>query len=348
MTILLVASRNPHATGVDRYAGSLTVALRDKGADVAEVELRRREARLGRLRVGGLASLWWQRTLARRRGEWELVHALDPAAATRSSDVVTVHDLIPETHSDLASGGAAARLDWAISRANARRAKRLIAVSEATRQEIIRRWRVPPERVTVVHHGIAHERFRPTDAAAAHVAPDRPTLVYVGDDNPRKNIGLALAAMVPLREEHGIVARLLRIGPTRFPEAAAARGAFARANGIDLVEPGYLGDVEVAAHCTRAAAFLWPTLAEGFGFPPLEAMACGAPVVALDTPVNREIVGTLGRFHANDARAAAAAIAEALAKPADKAALRAHALRFTWARAAEETMRVYASAKEAS
>jgi glycosyltransferase involved in cell wall biosynthesis len=75
-------------------------------------------------------------------------------------------------------------------------------------------------------------------------------------------------------------------------------------------------------------------------------MACGCPVVALDTPVNREIGGDTARYHADDPRAAADAIREVLASPPEKARLVAHARAFTWARAARQTAAVYARVRE--
>lgn len=335
--VALVSALNPEATGVDRYARALAEALRAEGASVEAVRLERRELRLGPLRAGGVASLWWRRARLDPPGA-DVVHATDPASATRRAHVVTVHDLIPETHPEW-SGGLAARAEWAWGRAVARRAPALIAVSEATRQETLRRWRVPAERVHVVHHGVDAERFRPSRDPSPLLAPDVPTLAYVGDDNPRKNLALAVSTVAALRERHGVRARLVRAGPARFP--GAPWRALARERGVDLVEPGFLGDDALRALLSGAAAFLWPSLAEGFGFPPLEAMACGAPVLALDTPVNREVLGGLASFHADEPRAAADALAALLASPPPRDKLVAHAAGFTWARAARRTLEVY-------
>src|SRR5581483_3574271 len=267
------------------------------------VGLKRREVKLRGRAVGGLASLWLARA-TQRRPDAQIVHATDPAVATRATDVVTVHDLISETHPEWFQASMPARLDWSLTRRYARRAPWIVTDSEATRQEVLSRWAVAPERVVAVHLGIDLDVFQPTTRASPHLAKDKANLVYVGDDNPRKNVMLAVRAAGLL----GGPARLIRFGPSRFPEIHRAYQEEAKRLGVDLVEPGFADDASVIAALSGADAFLWPSLAEGFGLPPLEAMACGCPVVALDTPVNREVCGPLARYHSNDPEAAAAAI----------------------------------------
>lgn len=340
VSIALVYGRNVFATGVERYARTLEAFLRGLGVDVVSVPLTRREIRIAGRPVGGFVSLWLAR-MTGTRGDHEIVHALDPAVATRRTDVVTVHDLVVETFPHWYQRDLASRLDWGFIRRYARSVPWIIAVSEVTRQDVIAHWGVPPERVVTIHSGIDHEKFRPREGPTPHLAEGRPNLVYVGDDNPRKNVLLAVRAVAELQERHGISARLLRIGANRFPDVRSAYLREATALGVDLVEPGFLGDEELIATLTKAHAFVWPTVAEGFGFPPIEAMACGTTVVALDTPINREVCGDAARYHANDAADAADALWRAIEGPTPTADLRAQAARFDWTRAAEQTRAVY-------
>lgn len=341
MRIALVHGKNVFATGVKRYAEALEAGLRAEGEDVMRVDLVRRELRIRDRGYGGFLTFWGERV----RPRWiraDVVHALDPAVSTRDTDVVTVHDLITEMRPDWYQRDAITRMDWRMTRRYARRATRFIADSEVTRQEILARWGVEADRVTTVHLGIDHARFRPVERPAPHVAEGRPTLVYIGDDNPRKNLQLAVEAVGALRQRHGIEARLLRIGPTRFPRVHERYRATAKTMGVDLVEPGFVADEDVVAILSRAAAFLWPPVIEGFGLPPLEAMACGCPVVALDTPINREVGGPLAAYHPDEPDAAADAIAMAIGNPPAKETLVAYAAQFTWARTVAATRAVYA------
>lgn len=340
MKVALASAKNRQATGVDRYAREIASALRAKGVDAREIVLERREAKIGPLRVGGFASLWLQRLRA-RRGDADLLHALDPAAATRGCDVVTIHDILAEQFPDLFLTDLRARLDWTLTRRLARGARMIVTSSDATKDEIVKRWGYDASRIVTAHLGIDHARFRPTPGGSPLLAKDGPTLVYVGDDNPRKNVVLAVRALGALRETHGVRARLVRVGPSRFESVHGEYRRIAKEQELDLVEPGFLGDEEMVKLLSGASAFVWPTLGEGFGFPPLEAMACGAPVVALDTPVNREIAGPLARYHENDPAATAEGIAEVLAHPPSKEALVAYARQFTWDACADRVLEVY-------
>ena len=114
---------------------------------------------------------------------------------------------------------------------------------------------------------------------------------------------------------------------------------------------GYLGDGDLAGVVAGAAVLAFPSRREGFGLPPLEALAAGVPVVAADLPVLREVLGGAAELvDADDSAELAGAIAKALADdggPAARAARRAHAARFTWAACAEATMGAYRLALDA-
>lgn len=339
MRVVLASAKNRLATGVDRYARELSRALRERDVQVREEVIERRELRIGPLRVGGNISIAWQRARL-AKGDADLLHALDPAVAPKEADVVTIHDVLYEEFPELADAGT--KLDWSRMRARSRTARWIVTPSEATRQAVVARWGIGPDRVVAIPHGIDHDVFRPTAARSTLLAEGRPTLVYVGDDNPRKNVGLVVDALARGKLD----ARLVRVGPSRFPEVHEAYRRAAKEQGVDLVEPGYLGDAELAPLLSHAAAFVWPTRGEGFGFPPLEAMACGAPVVALATPINEEVCGPLARYHADDAASCAEAIAEVIAHPPSAEILTAYARQFTWRAAAEKTKQVYERALE--
>lgn len=334
---LLVSGRNVQATGVDRYAREIAKALRAAGVDVKERVRQRREWRIMGRPVGGLASLWLQGLRRQPREGADLVHALDTSVASRGCDVVTVQDILPEQFPRWFLRTASQRLDWRLTRRATTRVPIVLSASEATAELLVERWGIERERIVVAHHGIDNKDFHRVNEPSPLVADKGRTFVYVGDDNPRKNLLRAVEGLARIGEP----ARLVRCGPSRFPDVREAYHAAAKEGGVEIVEAGYVDDAQLRALLSNADAFVWPTLGEGFGFPPLEAMACGCPVVALSTPVNEEICGPLASYHADDAADVATAVRRLLDHPPSTSAIEAYAATFTWERAAQRTLVAY-------
>jgi glycosyltransferase involved in cell wall biosynthesis len=264
--------------------------------------------------------------------------------------VLTVHDLIfrhlPEHHKPLNRW----YLRWALP-LYCRRADRIIAVSEATRQDLIEAYDLPPEKIQVIYEAAA-PRFRPTsdrDQAAVRARYGLPAryLLVVGTLEPRKNLTRLLRMWTALRQT-GEVPPLVLVGARGWLIdeffAALARSAYRE----DVILPGYIADADLPAVYGGATAFVFPSLYEGFGLPPLEAMACGTPVACSNTSSMPEVVGDAAlTFDPRDDEA----MAEALRRIVDDADLQAElrerglrrAAQFSWARAARETAALYRS-----
>ncbi len=267
-------------------------------------------------------------------------HVLPLARPRRT--VVTIHDLgylfFPQAHPPRRR----LELHWSTAW-NARRATRIIAVSRATRDDLIRHYHVPAERIRVVHHGV-EPRFRPTAdpaALARYGLPDR-YLLYLGTLQPRKNLERLLAAYARLPQD----APPLVLAGARgwyFQRIAAAMAEHGLAGRVLL--SGYIADPDVPAVLSAATALLYPSLYEGFGLPALEAMACGTPVVAANTSSLPEVVGEAGLLvDPLRVEEIAAAVRRLLADDGLRADLarrgRDRAGLFTWERCARETMAV--------
>jgi glycosyltransferase involved in cell wall biosynthesis len=237
----------------------------------------------------------------------------------------------------------------AMTRLAVRRARRVIAISEFTRTEIVRLLGVSPERVAVVHCGV-DERFRPVRDPAVLEAfrrerglPER-FILYLGTIEPRKNLERLLDAYARVRRH--LPHKLVLAGGRGWK----AEGVYARIAALDLERdvllPGYVPMEEQPLWYNGADVYVYPSLYEGFGLPPLEAMACGTPVVAARAASLPEVLG--------DAAVlvdplSVDALSEALLRVASDADLRrtlglagvARAEHFTWTRTALQTLEVY-------
>jgi glycosyltransferase involved in cell wall biosynthesis len=256
--------------------------------------------------------------------------------------VVTVHDLgylyFPEAHT------RRQRLELHLSTAwNARVASRVIAISEATRSDLIQHYRISPERIRVVHHGV-EPRFRPTTDGAALARYNLPPryLLYLGTLQPRKNLERLLQAYARLP---GDAPPLVLAGARGWYFERIAAAIAALGLGERVLLPGYVADEDVPALLTGATALVYPSLYEGFGLPALEAMACGTAVIAARTSSLPEVVGEAGLLvDPLSVEEIAAAMQRLLADAALRADLgrrgRERAALFSWDRCARETLAV--------
>jgi len=256
--------------------------------------------------------------------------------------VVTVHDLFAAVAPEWFPPGIAARLRMAQDRA-ARTARRIVAVSECTKHDLVQRFRVPVEKIDVVNNGIDHDRLKPMEVDAEAVARrfgvPYPFVLCVGSLMPWRNGPRLLRAVARL--DMG----LLFVGRDIWGADPSQR--LAAEHGWDWVRfAGYVADDDLPALYSSASVFAYPSLYEGFGIPPLEAMACGAPVVASTAGALPEVLGDAALLvDPYDEDALAQAIDAARRYPGtlrQKGLKRAAA--FTWLKTAEETWQVYQAA----
>ena len=221
-----------------------------------------------------------------RRVPTDVVHspAQDPPARPPAPWVQTLHDVVP-----LEAGTPAERRRWRRAARRIRRASAVIAVSQWSARTGIVSLGLEPSRVHVIPHGVA-EHFRP----AQRREPAAPYVLFVGEYDPRKRHDLAFAAAGQLAEA-GVPHRLVvagRIAPWYEQQMHDLVATAPRPELIELV--GHVGEESLVDLYQQAAALLVTSSAEGFGFPALEAMACGTPVVAFRNSATEEILGAAG------------------------------------------------------
>ena len=250
--------------------------------------------------------------------------------------VVTLYDLVPLMHPE--SFNSTIRTMYALTHClAASRARHIITLSNAARDDFIHHLHIPPHKISVVPPGIL-------PLATRHQPPvTLPFLLYVGINKPHKNLPRLIEAYARLGPG---APPLLIVGPVdpRFPET---QGLVERLNLADRVRfLGHVPEDNLAALYANATFFVSPSLLEGFGFPVLEAMAYGAPVVCSDIPVLRELAGDAALyFDPRQVDSIAQALAEGLANADRRAALQerglARAQKFTWPAAAQRTIGIY-------
>ena len=262
--------------------------------------------------------------------------------------VLTIHDLIPQLLPEHHKPLNRWYLNWTMP-LYCRRADHIIAVSEATRRDLLAVYHLAPEKVTVIHEA-ASPRFRPqTETAHERVRrtyglPEE-YLLYVGTIEPRKNLERLLEAWTLLRRsgESPPLVIVGRRGWLADSFYAAVEDSPVRE---DIILTGYVQDADLPVIYSAATAFVWPSLYEGFGLPPLEAMACGTPVVCADAPSMPEVVGDAALlFDPLDVASLQAQMRRIVGEADLGDELRrrgfAQSAQFSWSRTAQETVAVY-------
>ena len=279
-----------------------------------------------------------------------IFHATDhllPPLSRAIRTVFTLHDVsfarLPDTHTRLHGAYARAMVPRFLARADL-----ILADSEATRREAIALYGVPEGKIRTVLLGVG-DAFSPRPPAEIERVRERLGLpqhyvLAVGTLEPRKNLRTALAAYTALaRPGLGLVL----VGPRGWHLEQAVGPELARGQGLaGVVMTGAVDEADLAAIYSGASAFLYPSLHEGFGFPPLEALACGLPVLASDVTSLPEVVGDAGvLLPPTDVAAWVEALAAVLDDPARAADLKARGPRraatFRWDRTARATRDAY-------
>ncbi len=271
--------------------------------------------------------------------------------------VVTIHDIAFEHYPEFFSPRDLLILKTLVP-LSARRAARVITVSQHARDEILARYGLPADKVVVTYEA-AGEQFQPVaDPAARQAVCDRlgigqvPFVLALGNLQPRKNMVRLVEAFRRVAGATASDLRLVIAGQAQWRESEVFRAVAAFGLEEQVVFPGYVADADLPALYSAASVFVYPSLYEGFGLPPLEAMACGTPVVCSRAASLPEVVGTAALvFDPLDVDSLAEAIATVLQDQGQAAELRrrglARASQFSWDRCAMETLAVYGAATAA-
>jgi glycosyltransferase involved in cell wall biosynthesis len=296
---------------------------------------------------------WWTIGLplyAQRRGI-SLFHGTNYKVPlwNRCRTVVTIHDLSLLLHSHTHEAELVRRARLRLP-ATARMASKIITDSESVKREICEHLRIRPEKIAVVP--LAPRRaFRPVAEAAAAGARRRlgvedDFLLFVGTVEPRKNLLTLVRAFGELMRRTKLRPQLVIAGKKGWLTEELFALIEQSGLGSRMLFTGYISDEDLAALYSSCRVCVYPSLYEGFGLPPLEAMSCGAPVITSRIPVIMETVGDAARLvEPTDVRQLADSIHELWTGEAERRRLSAdgiaHAAHFTWERTARLTLDVY-------
>jgi len=261
--------------------------------------------------------------------------------------VVTIHDLTSELFPSIFYPTLGSRMLRLIRQRFFFRPKLVITISETSRKQILEHFKISPTRVQVVFNGVngIFQPEQPLGPGRSRFQRLKPYLLYVGALDFRKNLETLLAAFAWLKGHTDLPHRLILAGnsdPTRpalYPDLRTLARKLGIEQQVDFL--GYVADEELPSWYRHAALFVFPSLYEGFGLPPLEAMASGVPVVCSHAASLPEVVGDAGILvDARDAHALAGAIQRVLEDPVLAQELRARGLaraqHFTWEKTADQ------------
>jgi glycosyltransferase involved in cell wall biosynthesis len=305
-----------------------------------------------------LAKVWFEQIALGqvcRKLRVDLVHVpyFGSPRYPRVPTVVTVHDLIPLLVPGN-RGGRAVQLYMRLAAAGARQASAIIADSHHTKQDVVQHLGIAAERITVTQLAAA-PTLQPQPAVTIdnvnrRFRLDDPYVFYIGGFQAHKNVAMAIRAFA--RARRALDRRVVLAIAGRLPTSQSAlfpdihRVILEEEIAADVILLGAVSDAEKAALMSGCEAFLFPSRYEGFGLPPLEAMQCGAAVLASATTSVGEVVGDGGvQLPPNDLEAWADALTQVLRDADWRAQLRARGLEranaFSWQRTATQTLAVY-------
>jgi len=272
--------------------------------------------------------------------------------------IITVHDLI--RYFDLKGYGTYIhhlnyrdKFYLSLDYKGIKKAARIIAVSQATKDDLMHHLKIPDKRIKVIYEGIDHTVFKPLTHLSNFAYP---YILFVGSEHPRKNLPTLLRAFKRLKEQPSFKnLKLVKVGKAGGPEADFRRQSTKVINSLNLdgevIFTEVISKEDLRAYYSNAECFILPSLYEGFGFPPLEAMACGCPVITSDSSSLPEVVGELAiKVSPHDIKGLTGALEEILTNRQLRESLITkgveQAAKFSWEQTAEKTLEVYKEVEE--
>ena len=354
--------RNTYALLSPRFRRAYPVRFPHLSDRFRNVEVWTKMARLGE----NVEKLWWEQVgllQAARKERVDLLHCPYFAAplARVYPTVVTIHDVIPLVLAEYRRRETSRAYTGLVS-FTSKQADAIIAVSECSRRDIVHTLGIPADKISVIGNAVHPGYYPITDswllsAVRERYNVDRKYILYFGGFDLRKNVQRIIRAYAALpaqlRAEHQLViaGRLHMLGHPLYPDPRPLVRELDL--GDRIIFTGQIREQDKAPLYSGATVFVFPSLYEGFGMPVLEAMACGAPVVASRLSALPEVVDDAGVLvDPYSEPAISEAIGELLTDPRKRAELgsraRERSRNFSWRQVAEQTVQVYERVRAAA
>lgn len=282
---------------------------------------------------------------------------------TPSPFIVTIHDLILTKFPSRRASMLPPLLYWIkqaayrlVVRTAVKRARAIITVSEFTKKDIVDQFSAPPEKIYITYEGVVnfHQSVANQNDESSILKGygiTEPFLLYVGNAYPHKNLSRLLSAYSEVRNSCPELS-LVMVGKNdyfyeRVRAEADTLGLYEVSSGIGkIVFPGYVPDLELGTLYRKALLYVFPSLYEGFGLPPLEAMSCSCPVASSNQASLPEILGKaaiyFNPYKVSDISSVVTDLAADNNRRAEMArAGKEHVKKFSWQRCAEQTFAIY-------
>lgn len=264
--------------------------------------------------------------------------------------VVTIHDIIPIVYKQTEKFTNYLYWNLQIPLA-AKHANQIITVSESAKKDIVNYYKIREDKISVIYNGVS-EKFRIIESKkeldqikSLYSLPDK-YILYVGTLQPRKNLPLLIKSYGKLVADKKITHKLLIVGREGWKYSAIFSLIKELHLEKDIIITGYIQDDDLPYIFNLANLFVYPSIYEGFGLPPLEAMACGIPVITSNTSSLPEVVGNAGiMINPYDVDCLAKVMFEALTNEGLRRDMIKKGLErsklFSWEKTARETLKVY-------
>lgn len=329
-----------HGTFADNLLTLLPPTAEQRGIEISitsimplfEVKIRGRK-------FGGFVTIWPVRYLKRPRAR--IIHALDAYLAPPGTHMITLLDLAPLKYPKIYLDKTTTRIEWKYRKKMLIRARALVSISQFSKNEANEMLGIPLSRIRVIPLGVNHQKFFVEKARTRWCQAGKINLITAGNNDPRKNFPLLIQA-AGILQEMGKDVNVVRFGPSEWYQETERIRKTAKEWNVKLIEPGVVSVDTLRKVYSTCDIFVWPSIYEGMGLPPLEALACGAKVVALDTEFNREFLGDVPIYVNNNPKELAEGILDALKIDIGNKGIE-QAKKFTWEKCVNEHIHLYQS-----